>query len=212
MSEDVPRRAAPAAEPPTPPETVKVRRLTAVLNGASALLLIGAACALIVSVTPVLLRTLLTRGRSVSVLVDADHLMPHRRSGDADVPSGPARTPHGTFRRDRDDRPSPPLFGDRGHPFQGDDPGTGDVEPGDEPGGSAGAGAGAEEERREGSIRLGLARKTLTLYAEPGGSGEVLGKIEAGEQVVIMKEAGPWALVFQSGKMGWTKKSEIAVR
>jgi hypothetical protein len=201
MSEDVPRRAAPAAEPPTPPETVKVRRLTAVLNGASALLLIGAACALIVSVTPVLLRTLLTRGRSVSVLVDANHLMPHRRSGDADVPSGPARTPHGTFRRDRDDRPSPPLFGDRGHPFQGDDPGRG-----------AGAGAGAEEERREGSIRLGLARKTLTLYAEPGGSGEVLGKIEAGEQVVIMKEAGPWALVFQSGKMGWTKKSEIAVR
>lgn len=206
MSEDVPRRAAPAAEPPTPPETVKVRRLTAVLNGASALLLIGAACAVIVSVTPVLLRTLLSRGRSVSVLVDADHLMPQRRSGDADVTSGPARTPHGTFRRDRDERPSPPLFGDRGHPFQGDDPGTSDVEPGDEPGG------GAAEERKEGSIRLGLARKTLTLYAEPGGSGEVLGKIEAGEQVVIMKEAGPWALVFQSGKMGWTKKSEIAVR
>jgi hypothetical protein len=204
MSEDVPRRAASAAEPPTPPETVKVRRLTAVLNGASALLLLGAACAVFVSATPALVRTLLSRGRSVSVSTDADHLMPHTRPGADDVTGRAARTPHGTFRHDRDDLPTPPLTGDREHLFQGDDPGAGEVEPDREPS--------AAEERREGSIRLGLARKTLTLYAEPGGAGEALGKIEAGEQVVIIKEAGPWALVFQSGNMGWTKKSEIAVR
>jgi hypothetical protein len=178
---------------------VKIRRLTAVLNGASALLLMGAACAVLVAATPSLVRTFLSRGRSVTVLADANHLMPHPKGND-EVGKGAARTPHGTFRHDRDDLPLPGLPGDREHLFQGDDPGVG--EPKDEPSG----------EPKAGSIRLGLARKTLTLYAEPGGAGEVLGEIKAGEQVVIIKEAGPWALVFQSGNMGWTKKSEIAVR
>lgn len=203
MSEDISRAAATAAEPKAPPETVKVRRLTALLNGASALLLFGAACAVFVGATPALLRTLLARGRSVSVSTDADHLMPHPRPERADDKGGATRTPHGTFRHDRKDLPSP--LGDiDDHPFQGDEPGAGEIPPDDEPE--------AAEERRGSSVRLGLARKTLTLYAEPGGAGDALGQIEAGEQVVIIKEAGPWALVFQSGKMGWTKKSEIAVR
>jgi hypothetical protein len=201
MSEDISRAAATAAEPKA--ETVRVRRLTAILNGASALLLFGAACAVIVGATPALLRTLLARGRSVSVSTEADHLMPHPRSERADEPSGATRTPHGTFRHDR--KVLPDLPNDAEHPYKGDDPGVGDVDPkADE--------LGAAEERKGSSVRLGLARKTLSLYAEPGGAGDVLGKIEAGEQVVIIKEAGPWALVFQSGKMGWTKKSEIAVR
>ncbi|NUQ77479.1 MAG: SH3 domain-containing protein [Polyangiaceae bacterium] len=203
MSEDTSRAAATAAEPTAPPETVKVRRLTALLNSASALLLFGAACTVFVGATPALLRTLLARGRSVSVSTDADHLMPHPRSNRADEASGGVtRTPHGTFRHDRNDDPSP--LGDADHPFAGDEPGAGEIPPDEEPE--------AAEEKRGSSVRLGLARKTLTLYAEPGGAGEALGTIEAGEQVVIIKEAGPWALVFQSGKMGWTKKSEIAVR
>lgn len=204
MSEDLPRaQVAPGGPPTSPPqETVKTRRLTAVLNGASALLIMGAVCAVLVAATPSLVRTLLSRGRSVTVLADADHLMPHPRGGADEPVKTPARTPHGTFRHDRDDLPVPALPGDRTHPFEGDDPGVGEPAEESAPG----------EEGRSKSIRLGLARKTLTLYAEPGGAGEVLGEIKAGEQVVIIKEAGPWALVFQSGNMGWTKKSEIAVR
>ena len=206
MSEDISRAAATAAEPKAPPETVKVRRLTAMLNGATALLLFGAACAVLVGATPAILRTLLARGRSVSLSTEADHLMPHPRAQQAEDKSGPARTPHGTFRHNRKDLPGL-VVDDLDHPFKGDEPGAGEVLPGDpddEPG--------AAEDKRGSSVRLGLARKTLTLYAEPGGMGSPLGTIEAGEQVVLIKEAGPWALVFQSGKMGWAKKSEIAVR
>ena len=192
MSEDISRAAATAAEPKAPPETVKVRRLTAMLNGATALLLFGAACAVLVGATPAILRTLLARDRSVSLSTEADHLMPHPRAQQAEDKSGPARTPHGTFRHNRKDLPGL-VVDDLDHPFKGDEPG-------------------AAEDKRGSSVRLGLARKTLTLYAEPGGMGSPLGTIEAGEQVVLIKEAGPWALVFQSGKMGWAKKSEIAVR
>lgn len=161
-------------------------------------MLAAATCVVLLAATPSLIRTFLSRGRSVSVSADADHLMPHRQ-----VEERPRA--HRGFERapaDYDPRRSideaPDQEAAPRWPFESE-PDEGAV-PGASQGGSSK------------SIRLGLARRALKLHAEPDDNGTVLGEIKAGEQVVIIKEAGLWALVFQSGNMGWTRKSEIAVR
>jgi hypothetical protein len=73
------------------------------------------------------------------------------------------------------------------------------------------------EESRPGPDRrrVGLVRHPITLRSDPGARGVVLGQVQAGEQVMIVKEVGEWVLVVHTGKtveMGWAKKSEIAVR
>lgn len=64
--------------------------------------------------------------------------------------------------------------------------------------------------------RVGLARKTLMLVDRAAPDAHVLGEVRAGEVIMIVKEQGDWALVVHSGgddvSMGWTRKSDIAVR
>jgi hypothetical protein len=44
----------------------------------------------------------------------------------------------------------------------------------------------------------------------------VLGEVKAGDMLMVVKEAGEWVLAVRSGGdgvlMGWTQRSEIAVR
>lgn len=65
---------------------------------------------------------------------------------------------------------------------------------------------------REGSIRTALAKRDVTLRDGPREGGVEIGAIKAGDQVVLIREVGAWALVVHSGNMGWAPKSEITVR
>ena len=64
--------------------------------------------------------------------------------------------------------------------------------------------------------RIGLARGPLTLHDQPALAARSLGDVQAGELVLIMREAGDWVYVLHDGDdrmlRGWAKKSEIAVR
>lgn len=64
--------------------------------------------------------------------------------------------------------------------------------------------------------RVGLARKALMLVDRAEAGAQVIGKVRAGEMIMIVKEQGDWALVVHSGSgdvsMGWVQKSDIAVR
>jgi hypothetical protein len=82
--------------------------------------------------------------------------------------------------------------------------------------------AGAGEAR----ARFGVVRHRIELLdspveaqgspADPPSESRVLGHVESGKLVMVIKEIGDFALVAYSGDdgvlMGWTKKSEIAVR
>jgi uncharacterized protein YgiM (DUF1202 family) len=178
------------------------------MNGASSLVLAAATCAVLLAAAPTLLRTVFPKGQRVSVSTDADYLLPQQRGDDHALPR---RTyGYGAQGRDRaapsrdDDRAAPGDV-DRAPAWALDDDSEREREVGRAP-------SGKDSEERARTTRLGLARSALTLHAEPGDDAYVIGEIKAGEQVVIIKEAGLWALVFQSGNMGWTRKSEIAVR
>jgi uncharacterized protein YgiM (DUF1202 family) len=211
MSEDAPRAiAAPLEEPREPAETTIARRITALMNGASSLVLAVATCAVLLAAAPTILRTVFPKGQRVSVSTDADHLLPQRRGDDRAHP----RKTYGYGAQGRD-RASPSLD----DPFAPGSPGDDDRAPAwaldPERERTVDEAPQEPEKDREGrarTTRMGLARSALTLHAEPGDDAYVIGEIKAGEQVVIIKEAGLWALVFQSGNMGWTRKSEIAVR
>jgi hypothetical protein len=66
------------------------------------------------------------------------------------------------------------------------------------------------------SARIGVVRHRITLVESPGEDGPTLGEVQPGKLVMVLKEAGDFALVAYSSEdgivMGWTKKSEIAVR
>jgi hypothetical protein len=65
-------------------------------------------------------------------------------------------------------------------------------------------------------IRMGIARRDLRLFGDPEAGATVLGEVKAGDMLMVVKEAGEWVLAIRSGGdgvlMGWTKRSEIAVR
>ncbi|MGK4007077.1 SH3 domain-containing protein [Sorangium sp. So ce1036] len=73
-----------------------------------------------------------------------------------------------------------------------------------------------EEPGTTGRLQLGIAARGITLRDEPRADGSRVGAIAAGEFVMIVREAGGWALVAQhhgdSLVMGWARRSEIAVR
>ena len=64
--------------------------------------------------------------------------------------------------------------------------------------------------------QLGLTRGPLVLHEQPAGRAGVVGDVEAGELVTVLRVAGDWALVYYGGAgglvVGWAKKSEIAIR
>lgn len=63
---------------------------------------------------------------------------------------------------------------------------------------------------------MALARKTLMLVDRAEHGAQIIGKVRAGDMIMIVKEQGDWALVVHSGSddvsMGWVEKSDIAVR
>jgi hypothetical protein len=64
--------------------------------------------------------------------------------------------------------------------------------------------------------QLGLTRTPLVLHERAADGAGVVGAVEAGERVTILRIAGDWALVYYGGAdsvaIGWAKKSEIAIR
>jgi hypothetical protein len=79
--------------------------------------------------------------------------------------------------------------------------------------------------------QLGLTRGPLVLHEHPADAARVVGDVQAGELVAIVRISGDWALVYYSGSaghadphppdphtpagslvLGWARKSEIAIR
>ncbi len=73
-----------------------------------------------------------------------------------------------------------------------------------------------EEPGAPSRLQLGIASRGITLLEEPRADGARIGAIAAGELVMIVREAGAWALVTKnqgdSMVMGWARRSEIAIR
>lgn len=174
------------------------------MNTLSGLLLVGASAAVMFAAAPAILRaslarthepTRLARGASTPPRHPSVRVTPHAPrflfDDDADPPAAPDDLEH----------LSPNAL-----PRQ---PSLGMDEPEERP--RSGSGSDSDSAPRR-ELRLGLARRTLKLHEEAAEGATVLGEIEAGTQVVILKEEGPWALVVHSGNMGWTRKSEIAIR
>ncbi len=65
------------------------------------------------------------------------------------------------------------------------------------------------------AVKLGLVRKDVPIYDAPG-DGEVLGKLRAGDTVMLVKELDDWLLVVSSSgtesAMGWVARGGISVR
>lgn len=133
------------------------------------------------------------------------------------LPPGHERPSHPLFGDEDDDEADLPLpfleskrergiLGDRGKPRE-------DAE-------ESGPRVHAPEGPLEGAdgtrARIGVVRHRITLVESPGKDGPTLGEVQPGKLVMVLKEAGDFALVAYSSEdgvlMGWTKKSEIAVR
>jgi uncharacterized protein YgiM (DUF1202 family) len=173
------------------------------LNALTVLTLTAAAFTVLLTATPALVRAALSREKAADVARGAQRFSPHRVKLPAGHPrfgipgeegADEERVPTDDLERLYPDAlPKQPSLTPREDPYPRSE--TGD-----------------REETRRNSIRMGLARQTLKLYEKPRDTGLVLGEIKAGEQVVVLREDGAWALIVHSGSMGWTRKSEIAVR
>ena len=75
---------------------------------------------------------------------------------------------------------------------------------------------GSQASPGEARARFGVVRHKVALLEKPGEGARSLGEVRPGEMVMVIKEAGDYALIAYSGDdgvlMGWAKKSEIAVR
>jgi hypothetical protein len=64
--------------------------------------------------------------------------------------------------------------------------------------------------------QLGLTRGPLVLHERAADSAGMVGAVQGGEMVTVLRIAGDWALVYYGGAdglvVGWAKKSEIAIR
>lgn len=186
--------------PVTRPAPRAKGRWTDTLTG---LLLCVAAGGVIIAAAPALLRAAGLAGPSR----DEPEL---RTGGRLALPQPPVGGPghpifsHGEDDED-DDRPGP-LFADPRTEGRHSGAMESDPHPTPEPRASA-SGKRAQ---------AGVARRTLELFEHPGQGGIVLGEVHKGDLVMIGKEVGDWVLVAHDGTdgvvMGWTKKSEIAVR
>jgi hypothetical protein len=71
-------------------------------------------------------------------------------------------------------------------------------------------------DRDGGSRALGLARRELTLVDGPEEGAVPIGRVPAGEVVLLLRDVDDWLLVIYSGAdgtaMGWVQKNAIAVR
>lgn len=120
---------------------------------------------------------------------------------------GPADGPLPGFTADDDDEGAlPPSRGggsDRADPFlDGPRPGKAN-----EPRDGARNGEG---------MRAAVVRRKTKLLLEGAEGADVIGEVNAGDSVFVVKETEDWALVLRNGEdgvaMGWTKKSQLAIR
>jgi hypothetical protein len=177
------------ARPTKPPSTRWIDALSAVF--------LAAACALVLfAASPSLLRA--ATGADLFERAPADELQEpqHRRlllhGSDPDEGEGqelaPDDDPHMYFPRSPDSLDEPPGRQRSREPAQPDEDTEGDLP--------------------LGSLRIGAVRERVVLLDAPEGSTRA--ELDAGETVVIVKEAGDWVLVHgKSSKMGWARKRDI---
>jgi hypothetical protein len=64
-------------------------------------------------------------------------------------------------------------------------------------------------------LRMGRVERPVKLFDQPGG-GETVGELSSGATVMLVRDQGDWVLVVHNGdrdiSMGWTRRSDIAVR
>lgn len=74
---------------------------------------------------------------------------------------------------------------------------------------------GAPGGERADRIRSGIARRDLKVFGEPSLNAVPIGELKAGDEVMLVRGSGDWALVVHTGEdgvvMGWTQRSEIAL-
>ena len=65
-------------------------------------------------------------------------------------------------------------------------------------------------------LRMGRVERPVKLFEKPGGGGEAIGELSSGATVMLVRDQGDWVLVVHNGdldiSMGWTRRSDIAVR
>ncbi|WP_437735425.1 SH3 domain-containing protein [Sorangium sp. So ce1335] len=182
-----PAGARPAAPAGTPPGDAPARRL----DRLTGLVLVAAAAVALSPTAPLLLRAVLGERPPMQAAGRFAHLL-ERRSPDDDGARAPTH-PRFPFDADPDDDdPRSPHGALPGFDEEGDDP--------DAPA----------------RPQIGVASRGLTLVDEPRADGARVAAVAAGELVMIVREAGGWALVakHQQGNLvvGWARRSEIAVR
>jgi hypothetical protein len=162
------------------------------LDTLSALAIVAAALVVVASAAPALLR---------AVGVGPGSSSPQ----DAPIVHGPATGSHPGWTADDDEEGALPLprGGDRGDPFlDGPRPGT--------------ANAPREGARPGDGMRSAVVRRRTKLLLEGAEGADVVGEVMAGDAVFVVKETEDWALILRNGDdgvaMGWTKKSQIAIR
>ncbi|UQA54789.1 hypothetical protein [Polyangium aurulentum] len=163
------------------------------LDTLTALAIFAAAGLLVASAAPALLRA-----AGVGPGASSPQLAP--------VVHGPANGSHPAWSADDDDEEGAlplPRGGDRGDPFlDGPRPGT--------------AGTPREGAKPGEGMRSAVVRRRTKLLLEGAEGADVIGEVMAGDAVFVVKETEDWALVLRNGDdgvaMGWTKKSQLAIR
>jgi hypothetical protein len=72
-----------------------------------------------------------------------------------------------------------------------------------------------DETDKRSPLRMGRVERPVKLFDQPGG-GEAVGELRSGATVMLVRDQGDWVLVVHNGdrdiSMGWTRRSDIAVR
>jgi len=180
---------APQGATPAKPASSRPART---LDTLTALAIVAAAGVLVASAAPALLRAAGVGPGSSSP--------PY-----APIGHGPSSGSHPAWSADDDDEGALPLprGGDRDDPIlDGPRPGT--------------LGAPREGARPGEGMRSAVVRRRTKLLLEGAEGADVIGEVMAGDAVFVVKETEDWALVLRNGDdgvaMGWTKKSQLAIR
>lgn len=212
-------------------ESGKIQKQNIKLNFLTLFLISLAVFAVFAAALPNLVRALFSSGRSVRVTTEADHLLPPAARSDELAPvgahggskrsAGPIRSdskwnqdPSGDY-ESNDPRNIPDSLK---NPFEEEEepPGTLHHEKHSDPfaeneKGSE-QGAGKDETKPDSPVKMGMARAAMVLRDGPFETAVEMAEVEAGAQVVVLKELNGFVLVVHGGKMGWARKSDIVVR
>lgn len=189
-----------------------------------------AAFGVFAAAVPNLIRVFLSEGRTVRVTTEADHLLPPSHHGE-DVPDmrsiGQTRRSQKAIPLDEDDSPDwdsndPHVIPkDLQNPFEDpfvDRDGRPRALERDQIEEQSDQNDRGKQDERKGSgaqetqVKMGTARGLTKLLDGPFETAVPLAEVEAGAEVVVLRETNGFVLVVQGGKMGWARKSEISVR